>query len=130
MKNNNYEMMEGYFKLCCGSSLLNILKGFSKGSGRGFDGKIAIFGDDPDENDPNAETEFPEMIGFDGVGFFSEYYPNPLFVSYQEFYDALKKEIKKYIIREKKDDKYKEEVKYYLSLIRVRYDLVDEGDDI
>jgi len=130
MKSNEHEMMYGYIELCCTSYLIDVLKGFSKGCGSGFDGMIAIFGDDPDENDPEAETEFPEMIGFDGVGFFSDYFPEPEFVSYQVFYDALKKEIKKYIIRKNKDDKYKEEVKYYLSLIRDRYNLVDEGDDI
>jgi len=130
MKNYENEMMNGYLKLCCDVFLINVLKRFSKGCGTGFDGMIAVFGDDPDENNPEYETEFPEMIGFEGVGFFSEYFPEPEFVSYQVFYDALKKEIKKYIIRKQKDDRYKDEVKYYLSLIRDRYNLVDEEEDI
>jgi|GEM_PF-2899471 len=127
---NNDDLMEWYLGFCCSSSLISVLKGFSIGSGAGFDGIVAVFGDDPYENNPEYYTEFPEMIGFEGVGFFSEYFPEPEFVSYQVFYDTLKKEIKKYIIRKQKDDKYIDEVKYYLSLIRDRYNLVDKEDGL
>jgi len=127
-KNDNYRIMYVYFRLCQHEFIINILKGFSKGCGSGLDGIMTVFGDDPDENNLECETEFPEILGYDGVGFFSDYFPEPLFVSYQEFYNNLKRHTKDYILS--KDDDFQKQAKYYLSLIRERYNLVDEGDDI
>jgi len=86
--NNSDEngMMFWYFKMCRKYDLLRLLKSFSEGVGYELGEIMLVFGDDPDENDPRQEREFPELQGFEGVGFFSEHYPKPLLISYQAFY--------------------------------------------
>jgi len=120
--------MRCYFNLCCNASLNKVLKQFSKGYGYCIGEIMLIFGDDPDENNPEYETDFPEILGYDGVGFFSEHFPEPLLISYQKFYNNLKKYTKEYILS--RDDDFQKQAKYYLSLIRDRYNLIDEGEDI
>lgn len=82
---------------------------------------MLVFADDPDENVPNQMREFPELKGFNGVGFFSVHFPKPLFVSYQDFYDNLEKTVLNFI--EDKNIDYKNQSKMYLSMIKSRYRL-------
>lgn len=124
-KNN---MMYWYLKMCCRNDLLKLLKSFSNGIGYGLCETMLVFGDDPDENDPNQEREFPELEGYCGVGFFSEHYPEPLLVTYQDFYDKLQETVLDFI--KNKDSEYQNTAKYYLSVIRRRYNLIDKGETI
>jgi len=129
LKMINYDnMMDWYLYDCKKTDFIRLLSYFSKGIGYGFDYTMLVFGDDPDENNPEYETDFPEIVGFDGVGFFNQYYPEPQLVSYQKFYNKLKEAVLEFISN--KDKETKEQAKYYLSLIRERYNLIDEGEDI
>ena len=88
--NKEDNMMYWFFKMCLKNNFLKILESFTHGIGYGLGETMLVFSDDPDENDPNQEREFPELENFEGVGFFCEHYPEPLLISYQEFYDYLK----------------------------------------
>lgn len=123
-KNSN--MMHWYLKMCCRYDLIKLLKSFSNGIGYGICETMLVFGDDPDENDPSQEREYPELEGYCGVGFFNEHYPEPVLVSYQTFYDELQKIVLDY--SKNKDSEYQNTVKHYLSLIRERYNLIEKGE--
>lgn len=121
MPNAQYEIMNNYFqRLCKSSDLEKKLQDFACGIGFSDGGTICVFADDPDENDPHQLREFPELVGFEGVGFFSDYYPEPLLINYQEFYDNLKAYVGEYV--SKQSSNYKEVLKY-LEKIRLRYSL-------
>lgn len=120
------DMMYWYLKMCCKYDLVKLLKSFSNGIGYSICETMLVFGDDPDENDPNQDREFPELAKYCGVGFFNEHYPEPVLVSYQVFYDELSKQVLEY--SKNKDLEYQKKIKYYLSLIRERYNLIDKGE--
>lgn len=116
-----YEIMHHYLKvLCITKSCLEILKSFTEGISHHDGGTICVFADDPDENDPRQERGFPELIGFEGVGFFDEHYPEPLLISYQEFYYYLKMHLDEYMTNKSPD--YPKAMEY-LEAIRIRYGL-------
>lgn len=114
-------MMYWYLKMCCSYDFLKILESFTHGIGYGLGETMLVFSDDPDENAPYQEREFPELEGFDGVEFYSEHYPEPLFLSYQEFYDNLKEVVIKFISDKSLD--YQKQAIIYLEAIKSRYNL-------
>lgn len=117
-KNN---IIDIFINMCCKIDLLGLLTGFSCGKGCGINDIVLIFSDDPDENDPNKMRDYPELEYYEGVGFFCTYFPSPLLVSYQGFYDHLKLVVEKYIWN--KDIEYQEQVqaKVYLEAIKNKY---------
>lgn len=119
-KNN---IIDIFLNMCCKIDLIGLLKGFSCGIGCGINDIVLIFSDDPDENDPNKMRDYPELEYYDGVGFFCTYFPCPLLVSYQEFYDHLKLVVEKYM-RDKNIEYQKQvQAEAYLEAIKKRYKL-------
>lgn len=59
------------------------------------------------------------MIDFEGVGFYCRFDPLPMLVSYQEFYDNLKRMVEDYIAD--KEIEFQAQARYYLEAIRKRY---------
>lgn len=114
-------MMHWYLKICCMGNLLRTLKCFAQGIGYQHGEIMMIFGDDPDENNPELTRDYPELAGYKGVGFYSNYFPSPLLVSYQEFYDNLKPAVEEAISL--RDTAYQQKVLTYLETIRKRYKL-------
>lgn len=114
-------MMYWYLKICCMGNLLRSLECFAQGIGYQHGEIMMVFGDDPDENNPELTRDYPELAGYKGVGFYSDYFPSPLLVSYQEFYYNLECVVDKALLS--RDAVYQQKARKYLEEIKKRYKL-------
>lgn len=124
MNNNMCEdlsMMNWYLNICCMGNLLRSLECFSQGIGYQHGEIIMIFGDDLDENNPELIRDYPELAGYKGVGFYSDHFPSPLLVNYQDFYNKLECAVEKVLVS--KDVVYQQKARKYLEKIKMRYQL-------
>ncbi|WP_294755418.1 hypothetical protein [uncultured Ruminococcus sp.] len=117
--------MKIFFKMCCKIDLIKLLKGFTHGIGCCINDIALVFSDDPDENAPNQMREYKELENFIGVGFYCDFFPSPLLITYPEFYNCLKTTVDEYIAD--KDESYKQEATMYLSKIKKRYILMEKN---
>lgn len=116
--------MNIFFKMCCKINLIKLLEGFTHGIGCCINDIALVFSDDPDENNPDQMREYKELENFIGVGFYCDFFPSPLLVTYHEFYSCLKSIVDEYI--SDKDISYKQEATMYLSKIKERYILTED----
>lgn len=115
---SNNKMNEYLATLYVRSDLLFALKLFSNGAGFQLGEIMPIFGDSPDLDD------CPELIDFEGVGFYNIFDPPPMLVSYQEFYHHLKRMVEEYIAEKEPD--YQEQARFYLEAIKKRYCCIND----